>query len=191
MIPGLIATDNSSSKQRSIHSVALSFSSTLTTKLKLRRAENPLNGLDPSLPYSKDNKRFVLVTWHVTYMWHVTFRERAGSVKKHCTLETTLRAGHVLKPETPKRNHRNETTETTETTETAETKPPKPPKRPKRPKRNHRNDRNDAIETTGTTETRKNTSLNDEKPVFPSSVVLELLIWVVTQCLVSYPVTFR
>ena len=34
---------------------------------------------------------------------------------------------HVLKPETPKRNHRNETTET------AETKPPKRPKRPKRP----------------------------------------------------------
>ena len=35
---------------------------------------------------------------------------------------------HVLKPETPKRNHRNETTETTETTKT------------KRPKRNDRNE---------------------------------------------------
>ena len=62
--------------------------------------------------------------------------------------------GHVLKPETPKRNRRNETTGTTETTGTAgttETKPPKPPEQPKRNRRNHRNNRN---ETTGTTETK-------------------------------------
>jgi len=36
--------------------------------------------------------------------------------------------GHVLKPETTKRNERNETTET------SETKPPKQAKRPKRVK---------------------------------------------------------
>ena len=51
--------------------------------------------------------------------------------------------GHVLKPETTKRNGRNETTETSETSET------KPPKRPQRAKRNDRN------ETTETTETSK------------------------------------
>ena len=44
--------------------------------------------------------------------------------------KTCLR-GHVLKPETTKRNGRNETTETTETSETAETKPPKRPKQAK------------------------------------------------------------
>ena len=49
--------------------------------------------------------------------------------------------GHVLKPETPKRNHRNETTGTAETTETA--------------KRKHRN------ETTGTAETTETANRNE------------------------------
>ena len=57
--------------------------------------------------------------------------------------------GHVLKPETTKRNHRNETAETTETTET------KRPKPAKRPKRNHRNNRNETeSETAGTVKRR-------------------------------------
>ena len=60
--------------------------------------------------------------------------------------------GHVLKPETTKRNGRNETTET------SETKPPKRAKRNHRNKRNERNngnERNGRNETTETTETSK------------------------------------
>ena len=62
--------------------------------------------------------------------------------KKTCKQDiSAIFLGHVLKPETTKRNHRNETTET------------KRPKRAKQPKRNHRNERNERNETTETTET--------------------------------------
>ena len=65
--------------------------------------------------------------------------------KKTCKQDiSAIFLGHVLKPETTKRNHRNETTETSETTET---KPPKRPKRAKRNDRNHRNERNETTET--------------------------------------------
>ena len=72
------------------------------------------------------------------------------------SLRTSKKIGHVLKPETTKRNRRNETTATTGTTGTTETKPPKPPEQPKRNHRNRRNNRNGTTETTGTTEPKRN-----------------------------------
>ena len=58
-------------------------------------------------------------------------------------------SGHVLKPETTKRNNRNETSETSETTETSETKPPEQAKRPKRKTDTTNTIRNDENKTTG------------------------------------------
>ena len=94
-----------------------------------------------------------------------------GNPKEDATEQWNGEKRHVLKPETPKRNHRSHRNHRNNQNEPRKPpEPPEPPKLPEQPKRNHqnhrsnRNNRNETTETTGTTGTTEppwcNTSLN-------------------------------